>query len=82
MFKKPTFEEVQQYCLERRNGIDPQRFIDSNDSTGWVVGKLCKPMKDWKATIRTWEANDRKWRKEANSRAPILTRLTDRSWAE
>lgn len=56
-FVKPTVEEVAAYCQERRNGINPQKFIDSNDAKGWVVGKNQSPMKDWKAAIRTWESN-------------------------
>lgn len=59
-FVKPTLEEVAAYCLERKNGIDPQRFLDSNDAKGWVVGKNQTPMRDWKAVIRTWEANKSK----------------------
>lgn len=54
-FVKPTIEEVRQYCLERNNNVDPERFIDYYNSNGWKVGK--NPMKDWKATIRTWERN-------------------------
>lgn len=54
-FKKPSNEEIQAYCNERNNGIDPQRFIDYYESNGWKVGK--NPMKDWKAAIRTWEHN-------------------------
>jgi hypothetical protein len=56
-FKKPSLKEVQEYCRERENGIDPQHFIDYQDSIGWKVGK--KTMKDWKAAIRTWEHNNR-----------------------
>lgn len=54
-FIKPTLEEVQQYCLERRNKIDAQKFIDYYNSNGWKVGR--NSMKDWKAAIRTWESN-------------------------
>jgi len=54
-FIKPTAQEVQIYCDERKNGIIGQEFVDSNDARGWVVGKNKTPMKDWKATIRTWE---------------------------
>ena len=57
-FKKPSLEEVKEYCLERRNNIDPEYFIDSNEAKGWKVGKTLTPMKCWKATIRTWEKND------------------------
>lgn len=52
-FKKPSVEEVSAYCTERRNGVDPQTFIDFYDSKGWKVGK--EGMKDWKAAVRTWE---------------------------
>ena len=61
-FKKPTLEEVKQYCLERGNNIDAERFIDSNEAKGWMIGK--NKMKDWKAAIRTWERNQIKWNVE------------------
>lgn len=53
-FKKPTYSEVNDYCLERENGIDAQAFIDFYEQKGWVIGK--SPMKDWQAAVRTWEA--------------------------
>ena len=53
IFKKPTLEEVKEYCLERNNGIDAEKFIDFYESKGWMVGKT--KMKDWKACVRTWE---------------------------
>ena len=55
-FVPPTVQEVKEYCFERRNNIDAQRFIDHYTSNGWIVGKV--KMKDWKATIRTWEKNN------------------------
>ena len=54
-FVPPTLEEVQEYCYERNNGVDAQRFIDYYTSNGWQVGK--NKMKDWKAAVRTWERN-------------------------
>lgn len=57
-FVKPTLKEVSDFCLERGNEIDPQDFLDKNDAKGWKVGKTHTPMKDWKATIRTWEKNN------------------------
>lgn len=56
-FKKPTLDEVKEYCLERQNGIDAQYFIDYYTKIGWVYGKNKIPIKDWKACIRTWERN-------------------------
>ena len=57
-FSPPSFDDVKSYCQERKNGVDPQAFVDWYTSNGWKVGK--NPMKDWKAAVRTWE------RKEAN----------------
>ncbi len=54
-FKPPTLEEVKAYCKERNNSIDAQHFIDYYTSNGWKVGK--NKMKDWRATVRTWERN-------------------------
>ena len=54
-FIAPTLEEVQAYCQERGNTVDPERFIDYYSSNGWKVGK--NPMKDWRAAVRTWEKN-------------------------
>jgi len=52
-FRKPTLEEVREYCQQRGNNIEPQVFLDFYESVGWKVGT--KPMKDWKACVRTWE---------------------------
>lgn len=54
-FEKPTIFDVEQYCIERNNNVDPQHFIDYYESNGWKVGK--NSMKDWKAAVRTWERN-------------------------
>ena len=60
VFTPPSFEEVNKYCTERNNGVDPQAFIDFYSSKGWLIGK--SKMKDWKAAIRTWERRDRETR--------------------
>jgi len=52
-FTPPSIEEVREYCLERGNGIDAERFVNFYESKGWMVGK--NKMKDWKASVRTWE---------------------------
>ena len=56
-FTIPTPEEVQAYCNERGNGISGQQFCDFYSSKGWKVGS--QPMKDWKASVRTWEGKRR-----------------------
>ena len=57
-FTPPTLAEVKAYCEERNNGIDPQHFIDYQESRGWVLSNG-KKMADWKATIRTWEQRNK-----------------------
>lgn len=68
-FIKPTVEEIHEYCNERRNKVCADKFINFYDSNGWKVGK--NPMKDWKACVRTWEANtpkDRSGRKQLDNK--------------
>ncbi len=55
-FAAPSLEEIVAYCEDRRNGIDPQLFLDYYTANGWTQGKG-KPIKDWKACVRTWERN-------------------------
>lgn len=64
-FTPPTIEEVQSYCRERQNNVDPQRFIDYYEARGWLIGK--NKMKDWKAAVRTWE---RSGYNNSSSRSP------------
>lgn len=56
-FTPPTVEQVKEYCFERGNDVDPQRFVDHYTANGWMVGKT--KMKDWKAAVRTWEKGEK-----------------------
>ena len=55
-FVPPTEDEVELYCVERRNHVNAQKFVDYYSSNGWKVGR--NPMKDWKAAVRTWERSE------------------------
>ena len=55
-FTPPSLEDVKAYCDERKNGVDPQAFIDFYTSKGWKIGK--ETMHDWKAAVRTWERRE------------------------
>lgn len=84
-FTPPTLEEVQAYCAERNNNIDPQHFIDYYTSNGWLVGK--NKMKDWKAAVRTWERNGYSSNKSNNSKPTQAQELDSfygmaQNWAE
>ena len=82
-FTPPSVDEVNDYCDQRNNSVDPQTFIDFYQAKGWMVGK--NKMKDWKACVRTWETN-RKQRSKPKQQGTIKDRsiedaLTDTSWA-
>ena len=53
IFIEPTFNEILEYCTQRKNGIDVNKFLNFYASKGWMVGK--NKMKDWKACVRSWE---------------------------
>lgn len=55
-FTPPTVAEVAEYCRERGNAVDAERFCDFYAAKGWHVGK--NTMKDWRAAVRTWEKRD------------------------
>lgn len=57
-FSPPTLTEVIDYCFERGNSVDAEKFYDFYESKGWMVGK--NKMKDWKAAVRTWEKGKEK----------------------
>ena len=55
-FSPPSVQEVADYCREKGYAVDAERFVDYYASVGWKVGK--KPMKDWRAAVRTWVRKD------------------------
>lgn len=63
-FKIPTTEEIRQYCSERNNNINPEGFYNYYESNGWMVGR--NKMKDWKASVRTWEQRNESTNNKTN----------------
>ncbi len=57
-FKKPSVDDIVDYCKDRNNNIDAEAFIDFYESKDWKIGK--NKMKDWKAAVRTWERRETK----------------------
>ena len=68
-FVKPTVEEIEAYCAERKNEVDAQAFFDFYESKGWKVGAV--KMRDWRASVRTWEKRDAE-EKKARSRSKSI----------
>ena len=57
-FSPPSTEDVRSFCAEHGYCIDPERFVDYYTANGWMVGK--NHMKDWKATVRSWNRKEYK----------------------
>ena len=60
-FKKPTVDDVREYCRQRGNHVNAEKFVAHYESNGWKVGK--NPMKNWKSAVITWEKRDEESRK-------------------
>lgn len=67
-FVPPTLEEVAAYCNERHNSVNPSAFVDFYSANGWVQGRG-KPIRDWKAAVRTWERRDKENPKPKQTRS-------------
>ena len=65
-FRKPTLEEVKEYCRQRGNKVDAERFVNFYETNGWVQGRG-KPIRDRKAAVSTWENRDNSEHNEQRS---------------
>lgn len=65
IYIKPTLEEVQEYCKERKNNVDPNKFYDYYEVNDWIDNKGNK-VKNWKQKLITWEKHNT----EDNSKTP------------
>jgi len=70
-FIKPNIQEIKDYCFERKNNVDVNKFFNYYEANGWKVGK--NAMKDWKACIRTWEGNNFNSNSKTNDEPKFLS---------
>jgi hypothetical protein len=70
-FVKPTIEQLEAYMEERGMNNVANRFYDHYESNGWKVGK--NSMKNWKASVRTWEPNHKKITTQSTKQPKIAT---------
>jgi hypothetical protein len=56
-FVKPSIEEVKAYMSELKMNDLSEQWFNHYEATGWMIGK--NKMKDWKASVRTWKANQK-----------------------
>ena len=77
-FKKPTIEEIENYCKERNNSVNAVSFFNFYEANGWVQGKN-KPIRDWKACIRTWEQREQSntYKSKANEREDRFRKIEE-----
>jgi hypothetical protein len=71
-FQKPTVDQIAEYAFEINAGINAETFFDYYESKGWMIGKT--PMKDWKASVRTWKrsSNPQPATAHANGFTPLF----------
>jgi hypothetical protein len=56
-FKKPSVEEIAEYCKTKKYAIDARHFYNYYEANGWKVGR--NAMKSWQATLANWAARDK-----------------------
>jgi len=54
-FTPPTMADVSDYARKIEYQLDTDKFINSYEQKGWMVGK--NKMKNWKAAVRNWKSN-------------------------
>ncbi len=54
-----SLEDVSAYFKERNAPDESEAWWDRMEAVGWKVGR--NPVADWKASVRTWIANSKKW---------------------
>ena len=51
-FKKPSIDEIREYCKSKNYNVDAEKFYAYYESNGWKVGRT--PMVNWKMATVTW----------------------------
>ena len=59
IYRRPTLNQIIEYCKETNSHIDPEFFFNHYESTDWIKANGQK-VKNWKATIKTWEKRNPK----------------------
>lgn len=68
----PSFEEIKEYVSQLGYQMDPAAFYDYYESIGWVK-RNGQPIKDWKASVRTWERREKQFKNNGNGNGrPVI----------
>lgn len=54
VFKKPSLEEIEDYCKERNNDVNAKKFYEYYEVNNWK-DRDGKQVKNWKQKVITWE---------------------------
>jgi len=57
VFIKPSIVEIKTYMTEIGMNDLSEQWFNHYQATGWMIGK--NKMKDWRASVRTWKANQK-----------------------
>ena len=64
-FVKPTVEEIEAFCKEKKYTVNAQQFFNYYESNGWKIGR--NAMKSWQAAVQNWNARDKANNKAAGT---------------
>ena len=56
-FVKPTVEEIETFCKEKKYNVNAQQFFNYYESNGWKIGR--NAMKSWQAAVQNWNTRDK-----------------------
>ena len=64
-FVKPTVEEIEAFCKEKKYTVNAQQFFNYYESNGWKIGR--NAMKSWQAAVQNWNIRDKANNKAAGT---------------
>lgn len=68
--RTPTLAEIKEYVERLGYSMDPSAFFDYYEETEWHK-KNGQPIKDWKASVRTWERREKQFKSNNNNKSVI-----------
>lgn len=68
-FEAPTLADVSSYVKELGYQMDPAAYFDYYSETNWRK-KNGQPIRDWKASVRTWERREKEFAKGKDKDLP------------
>ena len=67
----PSYEDVKEYVSQMGYQMDPAAFYDYYSEQDWHKNNG-QPIKDWKASVRTWERREKQFKSNGNGNKPVI----------